>query len=112
MVRTKTGKKNGTRLPPYVRELLWEYDQRKIGWRTDRELIIDRVLASGGWDAISWLRKRLSPQDLREWFFRTKGRSLDPPRLRFWELKLGLPHRSVNEWIRDMMKNPWHRRFC
>jgi hypothetical protein len=29
----------------------------------------------------------------------------------FWELKLGLPHRLVNQWIRTMMQNPWHRRI-
>jgi hypothetical protein len=111
MAKAKPGKRNGSRLPAYVRELFWEYDKSKIGWCTDRELIIDRVLASGGWDSIVWLRKRMSHEELRGWFLRTRGRALDPPRLRFWELKLGLPHRSVNEWIKIMEQNPWHRRL-
>jgi len=111
MVKAKPKKKNRTRLPPCVRELFWEYDKRKISWRTDRKLIIDKILANGGWDAIVWLRKRMSPEEMREWFLRTKGRALDPPRLRFWELKLDLPHRLVNGWIRTMMQNPWHRRL-
>jgi len=48
--------------------------------------------------------------ELRRWFRETRGRALDPPRLRYWEVVLGLPKKEVDGWIRSMRKGPWHRR--
>lgn len=43
-------------LPPLIRSLFWDLDPRALRWERDREQIIGRVLASGSWDAVTWLR--------------------------------------------------------
>jgi hypothetical protein len=35
-------------LPSFLRPLFWEYDCKALTWEADRDLIIARVLASGG----------------------------------------------------------------
>ena len=107
---TRPDTQKPSRLPADVRALFWDIDRRSLCWPRDRHMIIDRILSHGGWKSIVWLRGMASPDELRDWFYRTKGRSLDPPKLRFWELKLGLPHRLVSGWIAEMKNNPWHRR--
>jgi len=111
MVKDRPARPAAAFIPAYVRELFWDIDKRCLSWQKDRDMIIERVLSHGGWNSIVWLRGMTTPGELREWFYRTRGRSLDPPRLRFWELKLDLPHRAVNQWIAAMKKNPWHRRL-
>ena len=110
MVRNKPRKKNGTGLPPFVRELFWEYGKRDISWSKHRRFVIKRILSHGEWSALKWLRRNTTPEELRMWFMETKGRALDPPRLRYWELILDLPKKDVDRWIRQMKTNPWHRR--
>jgi hypothetical protein len=98
-------------LPERLEPLFWEYDFRQLSWQADSDLIIARVLASGGWQAITWLRQQMGSEALRRWIVEHRGRGLDPPRLRFWELVLGLPHRQVNEWLARMKGDPWLHRW-
>ncbi|MGH7966833.1 MAG: DUF6922 domain-containing protein [Candidatus Binatia bacterium] len=55
-----------SRLPAMLRPLFWDYDFVALGWDSDRDLIVTRVLTSGDWDAVSWLRSRLGDHALRE----------------------------------------------
>ena len=48
-------------------------------------------------------------QDLRCWIEQRQGRGLDARRLRFWEAILGVPHRTVTEWIARMDPSWAHR---
>ena len=110
MSTAKPARRNGTRLPPCVRELFWEYCKGAVSWDRHRRFVIKRILSHGESDALRWLRKHTTDEELRTWFRETKGRALDPPRLRYWELMLDLPKKEVDRWIRDMKKGPWHRR--
>ena len=74
------------RLPKMLRPLFWDYNFDTLTWEEDRELIISRVLISGSWDAVTWLRSRAGDQYLREWIERLQGKGLSPLQLRFWEL--------------------------
>jgi hypothetical protein len=93
-----------------VKSLFWDLDPRGLRWERDREQIIGRVLASGTWDAVKWLRSRAGDDALREWIERHQGRGLSPRQLRYWELILDLPHRKVNEWLRSEQRQVWDRR--
>jgi hypothetical protein len=97
-------------LPAFLRPLFWEYPFEALTWEEDRDLIIARVLASGGWDAVTWLRSRVSNAELRDWIERRRGRGLSPRQLRFWELILGLPRRWVNAWLAEEGRQVWHDR--
>jgi hypothetical protein len=97
-------------LPALLRPLFWDYDFKTLTSDDDRDLIIARVLASGTWEAITWLRVRLEDQTLREWIERRRGRGLSPRQLRFWEVMLDLPHRQVNAWLQAERHKIWDQR--
>jgi hypothetical protein len=111
MARAKaTSAARRTGLPRWLRPLFWEYRFDRLRWERDQHLVIGRVLASGEWTAVQWLRRRLGPERLREWLVRRRGAGLAPRQLRFWELILELPPRLVNEWLADPGRQPWDRR--
>lgn len=97
-------------LDELVRRYLWEHDPERISWETGRHTIVAKLLQVGGWDAVRWLRAHLSDDELREFLVRRRGRGIDPKRLRFWELVLGLPREQVDAWIATARADPWHRR--
>ncbi|HZZ79123.1 MAG TPA: hypothetical protein VFE62_11420 [Gemmataceae bacterium] len=102
--------KRTAKLPSHLRRLFWEYDFARLSWRTDRDLIMGRILAEGHWEAIRWLRRKVSAEDLRDWIIACRGRGLDPRRLRFFELIFDLPHRQVNAWLADPSRRVWEGR--
>ncbi|MDI6755157.1 MAG: hypothetical protein QME78_12285 [Thermodesulfobacteriota bacterium] len=106
--RTKTG--CPVELPRKLQDFFWDYDFKKLSWIKDRDLIISRVLSSGGWDEIIWLRSRMSDCDLSEWIERRKGRGLSSKQLRFWEIILKLSHRKVNAWLEAPERKIWEKR--
>jgi hypothetical protein len=44
-------------LPDALRSLFWDYRFDDLRWPGHRDLVIGRVLQSGGTDAIAWLRR-------------------------------------------------------
>jgi hypothetical protein len=98
------------KLPALLRPLFWDYEFETLSWESDRDLIIARVLASGTWDAVTWLRSRLGDSGLRDWIERRHGRGLSPQQRRFWELILSLPHRQVNAWRAAQEREAWDQR--
>jgi hypothetical protein len=97
-------------LPSELLDLFWDFDAKTLSLEQDRDLIISRVLASGPWDAVQWLRKRLGDTALRDWIERHQGRGLSRQQLRFWELMLGLPHRAVDRWMQCAERGIWDHR--
>src|SRR5208283_6094561 len=87
------------KLPASMRHLFSGYHFAGLNWAQDRDLVIARVLQSGTWDNIQWLRARVPPWRLRAWIIRRNGRGLSSRQLRFWELILDLPRRKVNHWL-------------
>jgi len=98
------------KLPDFLRPFFWDYDFDFLSWEEDRELIVARILSSGDWKALTWLRSHTGDHFLREWIEHHKGDGLSPPKLRFWELVLGLPHRKVNTWLATERREIWGQR--
>jgi hypothetical protein len=97
-------------LPDLLRSFLWDYDFDALTWEDDRELIIERVLARGNWDALNWLRARVGDRFLRRWIIEHRGAGLSGKQLRFWELILRLPHREVDTWLAAGGRKIWEKR--
>jgi hypothetical protein len=110
MATPQSRKRKARRLPAKLRELFWDYDFAKLSWKHDFDLVVSRILSSGTWDQICWLRKRMNDDDLRQWIAHRQGRGLSPRQLRFWELILGLPRRKVNQWLAEGDRWIWDRR--
>lgn len=98
-------------LPAHVRELLWEYRVGAVSWPEHSPLIVRKILEVGGWDSIRWLRGIGGDAMLREWLRSHRGGGLDPRKLRFWQLVLELPKKSVDGWIERSLMNPWNTRW-
>ena len=97
-------------VPETLRPLFWDHDFDDLTLKTDATFIISRILASGSWDAVCWLRDHLGDQALRQWILTRKGRPLTSQQLRFWELVLELPHDLVNNWLREEPRRLWDAR--
>jgi hypothetical protein len=97
-------------LPPLLRDLFWEYNPDALSWNRDLDLITARVLASGTWEAVSWLRARMGNAALRDWIEHHHGRGLNPQQLRFWQLILELPSQRVDAWLGVEGRKVWDRR--
>jgi hypothetical protein len=100
-----------TRLPERLRPLFFDHRFALLTWESDADLVTGRILASGDWDAVRWLRRTLGDQALRAWLEDRRGAGLSSRQLRFWELVLDIPHAEVTAWIRDPGRQVWeHRR--
>ena len=97
-------------LPKSVRAYFWDYPSIKLSLKSDRDLIIRRILTNGSWNSVQWLRKQIGDSDLREWLVAHRGRGLSPRQLRFWGLVLDIPVRRVNRWVNTARNNPWGQR--
>ena len=98
------------RIPGELRPLFWDCDFDSLQWPADCDFIMTRVLASGEWDAVLWLRRTTGDTAIEEWLKRRNGGGLSPERLRFWELVLRIPHRTVNLWLKPANMAIWHQR--
>jgi uncharacterized protein DUF6922 len=97
-------------LPEAVKALFWDVAPGELRWDLHREFIIGRILASGPWDVVQWLRKREGDAAVRSWIERHEGRGLSPKQLRFWELILGIPSERVDPWVERERSGIWDRR--
>jgi hypothetical protein len=90
--------------------LFWDYPARSIDLAADRDLVVRRVTAEGGWREMRLLRRRLGDQAIRDVIEQTEARGLSPQRIRFWQLVLGLPARRADAWVRRARESSWARR--
>jgi hypothetical protein len=97
-------------LPARLKPFFWDVPFRSLTFDRDRDLIIRRLLDQGDWEAVKWLRARLSDRDLRNWLMSCNGAGLSPRRLRFWQLVLDLPERDVGDWLRSKTRRVWDQR--
>jgi len=92
--------------PPEVRRLFWDRKPASLQPGVHRSFVIQRVLCSGGLGALRWLRSLASDEELRRHLEAREGREVDPRRLRYFELVLGLPRAEVTAWIRRQRRSP------
>lgn len=97
-------------LPPAVRELFWDAEPRSLRLDRDRGMIVGRVLASGPWETVQWLRSAVGDDTIRRWIEEHDGRGLSPQQLRYWQLMLDIPRRRVDAWLRDERRQVWDHR--
>lgn len=97
-------------LPQTLKPYFWDYPFAKLSLKTDRDLIIRRILSSGSWEAVTWLKKKIGNENLKAWLITHQGRGLSPRQLRYWGLVLELPRREVNNWVNSARENPWGKR--
>lgn len=96
--------------PELLRPLFWDYSFDELRWPIHRDLVIGRVLQSGGIDAITWLRNAMPDEDLAAWIRSRDGHGLDPRQLRFWQAVLKLHADDVDAWVARARDSAWGAR--
>jgi superfamily II DNA or RNA helicase/DNA-binding XRE family transcriptional regulator len=97
-------------LPGFLRPLFWDHSFDALKWPANRDLVISRVLQSGGTDAVAWLRTTAGDSALAQWIRSRSGRGLDPGQLRLWQTVLGLPDAEVDAWVQQEKQGMWETR--
>lgn len=97
-------------LPELLRELFWDCQFDEFRLPRDLTFVLGRVLTSGSWSQIGWLRERVGDDGLRHWICQHEGRTLDLRQLRFWELILDLPAEQVNKWLARRTSSVWDQK--
>lgn len=104
------GDQQCTSLPEHLRTYFWDYDAEALDWEQNRHTITLRLVQVGGLDAVTWIRSRISDDDLKDFIVRRQGRGMDPRHLRFWGVLLGIPRSLVDGWVAAARANPWNQR--
>jgi hypothetical protein len=97
-------------LPASLRPFFWDISFESLSWDSHRDFIIRRLLRSGDWDTLHWLRGQLGEEALRRWIVEHEGGGLSPRQLRFWALILDLEAAQVNRWIETLKSSVWEQR--
>jgi len=88
------------KIPNDIHRLLWEYDLDDIDlWTELPEVVIERVMALGGWVQMQWLLNEVETEDLRSYLERKGARVLPPREIAFWGLACSVPDALVQEWV-------------
>ena len=87
-----------SRLPESLRPLFAEREWTSLALARDARIVAARVLVSGTWEDITWLRRRLGDEEVSRLIVDGEGLGLSAKQLRFWELIFDLPSRLVDEW--------------
>ena len=98
-------------LPDSLAKFFWDCDFAALSWGQHQDFITRRLLLSGDWDAITWLRRQMGDLTLRQWLEQHRGAGLSPRQLRFWETVLDLPHPQVTRWVRAAAAQTWEGRL-
>ena len=89
-------------LPAGVERLLWEYDLDALREAPELpEVVLERVMARGGWEEMRWLLTTCSSERLRR-FLEERGAGVLPPReLAFWSFACSVPEDRSTLWVRE-----------
>jgi hypothetical protein len=98
-------------LPIFLKSHFWDTNFESLTWESYRDFIIRRILQSGSWQAILWLRAEVGDPELRQWIIQQRGAGLSPRQLRFWQVVFELPGHQVTRWIQAASANPWEKRL-
>ncbi len=77
-------------VPESVMRLLWDVDPASIDLDRDRFFVFERVMARGNWDAMTWLRRRYTSEDLRAFVLEQGPNKLAPRDLAYWRVVAGV----------------------
>jgi hypothetical protein len=97
-------------LPLELKPLFWEYDFDTLSWDKDRDLVVSKVLNSGSWDNLQWLRGCVGDRYLRDWITAHKGRGMGRRDLRFYQFLFRIPKKLISEWLAAPERKIWDNR--
>jgi hypothetical protein len=78
-------------IPEFLKPFFWEYAHEDIDTIQHASTIMSRIMERGSWEAMVWLKKTYSREQIIN-FLINKGKDSLPPReLNYWLLISGVP---------------------
>jgi hypothetical protein len=94
------------KFPEFLFDFFWEYDPTTIDLAAHADLIMNRIMSRGTWEAMIWIEKNYSQRQIAS-FLRRQGRTKLPPRgLNYWAFICGVPSGTRRRWICELRKSP------
>ncbi|MEZ4869052.1 MAG: hypothetical protein R3C14_47460 [Caldilineaceae bacterium] len=87
----QTATLSSEKIPPTLRPCFQEYNFDQLDPAQHKELIIERVLAYGNRQELSWLFRRYGRELIIQWTLQMGARRLPWRRYNLWCVLLGLP---------------------
>ena len=97
-------------LPPSGGRLFWDCRETAVSLEAHGPFVIGRVLSHGGWEDVRWLRRAAGDDAIRRFLRESRGRGLERPQLRYWQLILDLPEAEVDAWLAMPGRAVWDAR--
>ncbi len=96
-----------TRLPEFLRPLFWDANFSELSPENHQSYICLRIIEHGDLNALRWMLRYYGKARLRRWLLARQGRGLSPRALRFWQMMLGIPKRTVDQWLQSRPEPQW-----
>ena len=92
------------KVPEFLHFLLWDYEIESIDVKKHAFLLMSRIMERGTWEAMKWLQKTYSNEELKE-FIEKKGVKLLAPReLNYWAFVCGIPDEKRSMMVKEARK--------
>jgi hypothetical protein len=93
-----------------VASFFWDYDISLLTWERNQDFIIRRILQSGDFQSLRWLRTNLGDAQLRSWMINHNGHGLTPRQIRYWALMLDIQPDLADTWVKAASNTTWEKR--
>ena len=100
-------------LPKPFHTLFWDYDPDSINIIAHRDFIMGRIMESGSWDSMKWLRKTYSKDQIYSFLINRGKRILPLRELNYWLYVIGLSSQKREELLREVSQpdHVWKKRY-
>ena len=84
---------------------MWEYDPDALIQSSELpDMVIEKVMARGGWPAMQWLLQTVDRERLRTFLIERGSRVLAPRELNFWALACEIPEKTRTGWHQEALR--------
>jgi len=81
------------KLPKFLKQYFWDVDFEKLDLNKRRQYILGRILEHGNQQAVAWMKKNFSRDEVADVLFHF--RSVSPKSANFWAVVFSIDKRKV-----------------
>jgi len=93
--------KTKNQVPPFLYPLFWDFAPEDIDIMEHSDTIMDRIMERGAWDAMLWLKKAYTSEQIVSYLKKRGKRVLPLRELNYWALISGVSPEAKNRWLED-----------
>jgi len=93
--------KDSSQIPEFLFPFFWEHEPKTIHIVRHADFIMGRIMERGTLEAIRWLRRTYSKDQLISFLEKRGNRTLPPRELNYWALISGISREKRANWVRE-----------